>query len=335
MSTLHLTVDLSKITRNARKALAICRSHGMGVMGVTKGVCGDPKIAKAMLAGGIDCIGDARLDNIVKLREGGVIAAPLTLIRSPAPSEVPDCAAHADASLHGDLRVLRMLAKEAARAGKTHRVVPMADLDTGREGFAPAELPEVLREVQGMGGLAIGGLGLYLDFRSEDGYVVDKQREFVALARRLEAECGATFPVLSGGSTNVFRRVLKGMVVPGITQLRIGTSILLGIASSLGPIVVPELDQDTFVLDAVLIEVKRRGDRTVGLLSLGKLDAVKEQLFPIAEGVGILDMTNDHTVVDLTGLPAPPAVGDTVSFHLGYSSLNRLMASPYMDIEYQ
>jgi len=333
MKTARLRIDLPKITRNARAVLAICRSHGMGLMGVTKGVCGDPHVARAMLEAGVKTLGDARLDNVVRMREAG-IDAPITLIRSPAPSEAADCVYYADGSLNSDRDVVKALSSEAARAGKVHRVVLMVDFETGREGFHPDDIADVFVEASGLPGLAIEGIGLYLDYQSDDDFVIEKQQAFVALARRITTEHAIDLPILSGGSTNVFRRVLKGRVVEGINQLRIGTSILLGIASSLGPIVIDDLEQDTFLLDVELIEVKPRGKR-IGLLPVGKLDAPKEQLFPVRPEIAIVDQTSDHTMLDLTGAQPLPRTGDTVSFRLGYSALNRLMASRYVVAGYR
>ena len=90
MSTVCLTIDLKKITDNTRKTLAICRQLDLEVVGVTKGVFGMPQVARAMLAGGIEILGDARLDNIARMREYGILA-PMVLLRSPVPSEVSQC----------------------------------------------------------------------------------------------------------------------------------------------------------------------------------------------------------------------------------------------------
>jgi len=90
LPTVDLTIDLAKITHNARKTLAICRPFGLDVVGVTKGVCGSPAVARAIIAGGIKTLGDARLDNIARMRDAG-IHEPMLLLRSPAPSEVSRC----------------------------------------------------------------------------------------------------------------------------------------------------------------------------------------------------------------------------------------------------
>ena len=333
MSTVRLTVDLAKITDNVRRTLALCHPFGLEVVGVVKGVCGLAPVSKAVLAGGIETLGDARLDNVARLRDAG-IDARIMLVRSPALSEAARCVALADVSLNADLGVLRALSHEAVQANKVHQVVLMADLDTGREGFTPQELPSACREAAELAGLKLRGIGVYFDRQSDDEFRETGVRRLVALAKRIEAEVGVPLPVVSGGSTNVFRSLtLKGRHVPGVTELRLGTAILLGLSSSTGPRRIEGFRQDTFVLDAELIEVKQRNG-LIGILPLGHSDTRPDLLFPLTPGVKVLRATNDHTVVDLSGMSDRPRVGDRVAFELGYSALCRLAGSPYVRIEY-
>ena len=335
MSTVHLTIDLAKITHNARKTIAICWPFGLDVVGVTKGVCGLPMVARAMIAGGIKTLGDARLDNIARMRDAG-IHEPILLLRSPAPSEISRCIDLADISLNSDLGVLNALSKESLGADKRHRVVLMVDLNTGREGFAPEAMSGVCREVLAMDGLTLDGLGIYFSsYQSEGSFHFAAQQRLVALAKEVEQEYGVGLSAVSGGSTNVFSSLtLAGKHIAGVNQLRIGTAILLGISSSIGPRHIEGFYNDTFVLDAELIEVKKR-DRLLGILSLGQLDTEPEYLFPISPGVTVVESSRDHVIVDLTESPQTPRVGDYISFHLGYFALSRLTVSPYVKIEYR
>ncbi len=334
MATACLNIDINKITDNTRKVLAICRQLDLEVVGVTKGVCGMPQVARAMLAGGIEILGDARLDNIARMRKSG-INAPMVLLRSPAPSEVSQCVALADASLNADLNVLRLLSKESIKMGKRHKVILMVDLDTGREGLAPETVPGVCQKIKAMEGLILEGLGIYFPYRSEGSFHMPAQQRLVALAREIEGDYGFKLPVISGGSTNVFHSlILEGKNVKGVNQLRIGTAILLGISSSIGPVLIKNFHHDTFVLDAELIEVKQR-DRLYGILSIGRMDTEPEYLFPISSGVAVIDASSDHLIVDFTDSAETYRVGDRIAFQLGYFALSRLMASPYVRIEYR
>jgi predicted amino acid racemase len=259
----------------------------------------------------------------------------MILLRSPALSEVVECVARVDTSLNVDLDVLRALSSEAVRAGKHHSVILMVDLDTGREGFQPEDLPGVCREVAGMKGLTLQGLGAYFTFNSEREFQATSLRRLIALAKKIEEECGLRLPIISGGSTNIFRNfILSNKTVKGVNQLRIGTAVLLGISSSIGPRRIQGFHHDTFVLKAELIELKKR-DRLLGMLSLGQLDTAQEFLFPIAPGVAIVRASSDHIRVDVTEMDPNPRIGDTLAFQLGYYSLMRLMASPYVRFEFQ
>jgi predicted amino acid racemase len=287
-----------------------------------------------MIAGGIKMLGDSRLENIVRMQKAG-IEVPMILLRSPALSEVRECIARVDMSLNVDLDVLRALSSESSRAGKHHSVILMVDLDTGREGFLPEDLPAACREVSRMKALTLRGLGAYFAYNSEREFQAASLQHLVASAQKIEEECGLSLPVISGGSTNVFANfTLENKPVKGVNQFRIGTAILLGISSSIGPRRIQGFHHDTFILKAELIELKKR-DRLLGILSLGQLDTAQEFLFPVNPGVTVVRASSDHTLVDVTEMNPRPHVGDTLAFQLGYFSLMRLMASLYVRLEFQ
>jgi predicted amino acid racemase len=186
-----------------------------------------------------------------------------------------------------------------------------------------------------MKALTLQGLGAYFAYNSEREFQATSLQRLVALAKKIEEECGFSLPVISGGSTNVFGNfTLENKSIQGVNQLRIGTAILLGISSSIGPRRIQGFHHDAFVLKAELIELKKR-DRLLGMLSLGQLDTAQEFLFPIAPGVTIVRASSDHILVDVTQMAPKPRVGDTLAFQLGYYSLMRLMASPYVRLEFQ
>jgi len=62
-----LKINLRNIQENGRKIVDFCRKRGIETVGVTKGVCADLNIVKAMLEGGIELLGDSRIQNIIKL----------------------------------------------------------------------------------------------------------------------------------------------------------------------------------------------------------------------------------------------------------------------------
>ncbi len=73
MTAPRITVDLSKIRHNTRCLVNRLKPRGITVTGVTKAVCGHPEIANAMLEGGVTGLADARISNVVRLRNSGIL----------------------------------------------------------------------------------------------------------------------------------------------------------------------------------------------------------------------------------------------------------------------
>lgn len=324
----RLSIDLRRIRANARKMIDACRP-GIAVMGVIKGVCGDVEVARVLVEAGVDALGDSRLGNLDRLRRAS-LGPPLWLLRSPGPSEVPAAVALCDGSLQADAQVLALTSEEARRQRRRHRVLLMVDLDTGREGFTSDAALALCREVDANPALELSGLGVYFDFRSDEGFVRRKSKEFSDLTRSTDIE----LPQRSGGASNVFHRLLiDGELPSGINHLRLGTAPLLGISTSHGPRVIEGWDRDTFLLEAEVIEVK--SGRPEAILALGHLEAPSEYLYPKDPGVVVLRSSSDHTVVDFEKASAGLSAGDVVRFQLGYAAMNRLMLSPYTRIVYR
>ena len=70
----QVTIHLDTIEHNAR-VVERCRAAGIKVFGVTKGTCGMPQVARAMLRGGVVGLAESRFENIRRLRESGIDAA--------------------------------------------------------------------------------------------------------------------------------------------------------------------------------------------------------------------------------------------------------------------
>lgn len=316
----RLTINLQKIADNTERMVARCAPLGIEIMGVTKGVCGDPDIARVFVDRGVPTLGDARLDNLERLRTGG-LDVPLWLLRSPAPQQAAQCVELASGSVQSEAATIEAVADQAHARGLTHRVLLMLDLDTGREGIAPGRLADIIRLVDRAQGLALEGVGLYFDFKataSEQQKTLDifYRNIFPYLSRGL---------IWSGGASNVLHHCLVSDTVPaGVNHLRVGTAPLLGLATSDGPRPIDGWDRDTFLLEAPVIEVKQ-GSREL-LISLGQVDAPIDYLYPVEEGIRLERASSDHLVVSSEREYAP---GELVGFRLGYYAMNRLMASPY------
>ena len=346
-----ITMDLDKITSNARAVVSLCADHGVTVTGVTKVTCGSPKVARALLHGGVSNIGESRLENVHRLRAGG-ITSPVMLLRIPQVSAADEIVTSVDVSLNSELPAIRALSRAAEQHGIVHRVILMVDLGDLREGFWPDDLLPAVREVVELPGVRIQGIGTNLTCYG--GVIPTEQNmgELADWAHRIEDTFRIPVDTVSGGNSSSLPLLASGRMPKAINHLRIGEAILLGretIHRTYWPGTVP----DAFTLSAEIIELKRkpsvpigetgqdafgrapvfadRGEMLRGILNVGREDVDVDGLVPVDSDVAIVGASSDHLIINVTQLREPAALGDEVAFNLSYSALLSAMTSGYVE----
>src|SRR5690554_5735851 len=155
MSYPKLIIDLKKIQENARLLADLCHNNGIQPAAVTKVTCGDPRVARAMLDGGMDILAESRLENAYRLRQAG-IDDPLLLLRLPMVSQAEEVVELFTCSLNSELKTIRVLNQAAAAKGLVHEIILMVDLGDLREGIWPNELEETIYQLADMDNIQIG-----------------------------------------------------------------------------------------------------------------------------------------------------------------------------------
>ncbi|WP_455210300.1 alanine racemase, partial [Kaarinaea lacus] len=262
MKTPYLTIDLDKIEHNARTIVSLCEQYGISVTGVTKVVCGNPEIAKAMLRGGVHALADSRLINIHRLQAAG-IQTQYMLLRIPALSEVNDVIASVDISLNSELHTLQALSAAAVQAGKVHEVIVMVDLGDLREGIWPSEVLGFVGEAIKLPGIRIIGLGTNLACFA--GVIPSEQNmnHLLELAQIVEQTFQLPLKVMSGINSSGLELIATNKMPPGINHARIGEAILLG-RETVHRNPWPGTHQDAFVLHAEVIELNEKPSIPLG-----------------------------------------------------------------------
>ena len=346
-----ITIDLQKIERNARAVVAACRKSGIEVFGVTKGTCGMPQVARAMLRGGVIGIGESRFENIRRLRDSG-IDAPILLLRSPPLSRVEEVITSVDISLNSELAIIAELSRVAERMSRVHDIILMVDLGDLREGIWPDDLLPTVEQVMALRHVRIVGIGTNLTCFGAILPTEVNMGALIAHARSIEQRFGLQLRYVSGGNSSSLPLLISGKMPAGITNLRIGEAILQGGRDTFHDEPWRELDRDAFLLTGELLEVKTKpsmpigrmgvdafgkrpvfedkGDRLRGILNIGREDVVVEGLLPANPGIAVLGASSDHLVVDLMDA-APLKVGDRLGFHMSYGALLAAMTSEYVE----
>jgi predicted amino acid racemase len=308
-----------------------------------------------MLRGGVTSLGESRLENVRRLRADG-IDAPVMMLRLPPLSEVDDVVAAASLSLNSELSVLGALSAAAQRAGRRHPVMVMVDLGDLREGVWPDDLMPFLRQVLGMGGVELVGLGANLTCY---GGVIPSEQNMTRLVRHVEAaeqSFGIRLPWISGGNSSALPLVAEGRMPARINHLRIGEAILLG-RETVHREPWPGTHQDAFRLHAEVVECKTKPSVPVGfrtadafgarpsfpersdveraLVNVGREDIELPGLVPLDPRLRVMGASSDYLVVDVTGAAGAVRVGDELDFALGYGGLLAAMDSAYVEKRYR
>lgn len=352
MSGPQVTIDLERIERNARTVVSWCGKAGISTFGVTKGACGMPQVARAMLRGGVSGLAESRFENIKRLREAG-IDAPIMLLRSPPLSLIDEVIRSVDISLNSELAVIRELSRVAERMGRVHDIILMIDLGDLREGIWPDDLIPTVEEILHLPGIRIAGLGTNLTCF---GAIIPTEvnlGQLADLADTVRKTFGLDLTYVSGGNSSSLPLLLAGGMPKGINNLRIGEAILQGGRDTFLDAPHPELDRDVFLLSGELLEVKMKpsmpigisgvdafggrpvfqdiGERLRGIVNIGREDVHSEGLLPVAPGITVLGASSDHLILDVTDATPPPRIGDRVNFRMSYGALLAAMTSEYVE----
>jgi len=350
----HLTINLDAVTCNASKVREICLARGIRADSVVKCVCGDIKIAEAILEGGIYSLMDSRMKNIAAFRKAG-IRAPLGLLRIPMLSELHDMLSYADWSLISMPGTITELEKLCASEKKEFDVLLMTDVGDLREGIWPdriGEMADLFRKCRWIRCIGVG-----TNFGCFGGVMPSKEnlKMLVDISSELQRALGNNKWLISGGGTNLFYEMLNSDITPPeINHLRIGGALLRG---RCGTNVIEGLRQDAFVLTAEYVEIARKPSRPLGpigtdafgkvphfedrgmryraIAAIGKQDVIPEDLMPLTPGVTVLGASSDHLVLDIDDADPRPEMGGTLDFSFKrYGALLHAFNSDYIERVY-
>lgn len=347
----YLEIHIQSICHNTKAIVGLCHSVGVEVIGVTKGVCGLPSVARAMLVGGVAGIADSRLANLARLRRSG-IGASMMLLRAPTLGEMTEAVAIADTFLCSSVESIKALSKSASVQGRVAYVIPMVEMGDRREGVMPGDLEGLLAAICDLPGVRVHGLGTNMACFAG---VVPTPAAIAELAG-LAYGCGfsGSKALLSAGNSSCLGLIIDdqwpGIALP--SHLRIGESILLG-RDVLTKQSITGLRQDGFRLFAEVIEVARKpslpqgvvgynafdeelslkdyGTHQRAIVALGRQDLGAGHLYPRDQAIEVVGMTSDHTILAVDKASDVVKPGDTLEFRLDYGGLLGAITSPYVE----
>lgn len=343
----RLEIDLDKIEHNARSLVMRLAPSGITVTGVTKALLGDPQISAALLRAGVEDLGDSRIENVERLRRGG-IRSRIALIRTPMLSQVDRVVQHTDMSFNTELDVVAALSSAGQKSNTVHGVVLMVELGDLREGVMPCDLLKAVEVTQRMPNIRFMGIGANLACLSGVSPDTANMSELSTLADSIDAKLGPVTEIISGGNSANINWALSGADTGRINNLRLGEAILFG-REALRRAPIEGLHVDAITLVAEVIEMKIKPSRPWGelaenafgevaqvsnrgpsyraLVAIGRQDIDPSGL-TLPPGMTLLGTSSDHLVLDVRNEPV--SVGDTMRFQVNYAAFLRAMTSPFV-----
>lgn len=347
MKTPRIEIDLSKIAHNVKKLAELYRAKGVSIIGVTKGVCGDPKVARVFLKNGINIIGDSRIANLKKMREAGIQNLFL-LLRLPALNEVESVVKYSSISLNSEIEIIKEISKTALKNNILHKIILMVELGDLREGIMPSDLEDIVKEVMRLEGIKLAGIGTSLACLG--GVLPDDKNmaQLSDIAQSVEAKFGITLEYVTSGNSSVYSWLNSTEDVGRVNNVRLGESLLLG-GKDLECKGIPGLYYDAFTLVAEVLESKvkpsvpygkisvdafgdipkfeNRGQIRRVILDVGRQDFLLSGLSPRLD-IEILGASSDHLIVDAKETYLKP--GDEVILDVDYGAMLAAMTSSYV-----
>jgi predicted amino acid racemase len=294
----RIEIELDKLAHNARKLMSLYGSKGICITAVTKGVCGSPRIASALLNSGIRSFGDSRIANIQKMRELMIELGDLR--EGIMPSDVEPMVAEV-MGLRG-VKLIGLGTNLACFGGVRPTEAKMQELSV-IAGNLQQQYGITFEIISG------GNSANYQWFIStpEVGLV-----NHLRIGEAILLGCDTlTRERIPGLYTDAFTLVAE------VVELKIKPSRPYG-----------EIAQDAFGRAPVFED---KGNMERAILALGRQDvdgsAIKPRIM-----ADVLGASSDHLILDVSGLGLQ--VGDEVKFDVGYSALLRAMTSPYVEKVY-
>lgn len=347
-----LTIDTNKLAHNTREIVNMCKTRGITAMAVTKLFQGNPKIAQLMVDSGITCIGDARIQNLIRLKD---INAEKVLIRIPMLNEIDLLVEYADISLNSEIETVKAISEYCTKNNRTHKVVLMVDMGDRREGVNEEDVLYTAEEMAKCEGIELVGIGV--NFGCFGGVIPSKEsmEAFMNHAKNIQEKLNLKFTHISGGSSLNLHMIWNNTLPEGITHLRIGQSINLGVEDKYGK-VIDGLYGDVYKLHAQVIEKKTKPSVPKGeigidafgnvpvfedkgnidrlILGIGRQDVILDGLTNDDENMEIIGASSDHMILNITDSKRAYKIGDVVSFEMNYSSLLSVFNSEYVYKKY-
>ncbi|MET3112418.1 putative amino acid racemase [Pedobacter sp. CG_S7] len=325
---------------------------------VGKMLCGNRKYLEEIINLGIKEICDSRIRNLQMVKSINPNIQTV-FIKPPAIGNIARVVEFADVSFNTELETIKLLSEEAAKQGKTHKIVIMIELGELREGVMREQFVDFYANVFDLPNIEVTGIGTNLTCMYGVLPSQDKLIQLCLYKQLVEAKFNKTIPFISGGTSVTIPLIEKGLLPENINHFRVGETLYLG-TDVYNSQPFDHMHNDVFKLYAEIIELHEKpllpdgelGQNLTGniatfdeklvnsssyraIIDVGLLDVEDGHIKPVDKDVEIVGASSDMIVLDLGENHRKLNVGDLVEFNLDYMGILRIMNSAYVDKRFE
>ncbi len=350
----YISLDTAKLKANFDYLDKLFKKRDIQWSIVTKLLCGNKDYIQEVLRLNIDQVCDSRISNL-KLIKSIRPDIETIYIKPPAKRGIKSVVQYADISMNTEIETIKLLAKEAERQGKTHKIIIMIELGELREGVMRDSVLDFYDMIFRLEHIEVVGLGANLSCLYGVLPNQDKLIQLCLYQQLIEAKFNKKIKYVSGGSSVTIPLIFQRLLPAGINHFRVGETLFCG-TDVYNNTTLKKMRTDVFVLFSEIIELMEKPQVPIGefgtnlegdtptfdeslqgktsfraLVDVGLLDVDRKHLFPADEYVSIVGGSSDMLVIDLGDNPKNYKVGDYLEFKLDYMGILRLLNSKYIE----
>jgi len=326
-----LKIDLKKIEENAKKIVSLAKEKNIEIIGVTKGIGGDLKIAKSLLNAGISSLADSRIQNIKNLKR---LNAQISCLRMPQLSNIEKLVKYTDVLYVSEKKTLRKINQIAKKNNEMKDIMFMLESDDKREGIQLKGLNTYMKYIKGLKNIRFKGIASNFCCLNNIKPSILKLKKFQSIIKKIQKKENNL--TISIGNSSSLPLLLKKDFNPVSNQYRIGETILLGLEVPSGKQFM-NLNLDTFILEVEIVEIKNRiingAIKKRILLAIGRQTIDPKGLKPLNKNISVIDSTSGYTIIE-TEKENNFNLGDTIKFRVDYLNMLKCITSNYIKKEY-
>jgi predicted amino acid racemase len=350
----YIELDRSKLQQNFHYLEQLFQTEQIDWAVVTKLLCGNPLFLHELIKLGVKELCDSRVSNLKAIKK---LASHVqtVYIKPPAKRSIKTIVQYADVSFNTELETIRMIAEEAQRQDKVHKIIIMVEMGDLREGVMGEDLVKFYGEVFELKGIEIIGIGANINCLSGVLPTQDKYIQLSLYKQLIETRFNLSIPWITAGTSITLPLLFRKQLPGSINHFRIGETLFFG-NNLLTNEPISGMQTGVFRLFAEVIEISEKPVVPIGYLAenpsgetvniseedygvtayraivdVGLLDIQTEFIEPEDEELNIVGASSDMLILNLGSQHQAYQVGDVIPFRLKYMGALGLFNSDYIE----